>query len=155
MESVLASPPLTESLPVALRTETPSTHVRLPKLRLKPYGGEFTKWTSFWDSFKSAVHNNRELSDMEKFNDLSTLLEHSAREPISGLSLTSENYCEPSRKDLEVSSRSLINIWMYSFTWSLSLQHRISRFCVRECRMPPSRTKISRYSLQGSILMAV
>ena len=53
-----------------------------------------TKWTSFWDSFESAVHNNRELSDIEKFNYLSTLLERSAREAISGLSLTSENYRE-------------------------------------------------------------
>ena len=66
----------------------------MPKLQLKPYGGELTKWTSFWDSFESAVHNNRELSDIEKFNDLSTLLEHSAREAISGLSLTSKNYRE-------------------------------------------------------------
>ena len=47
-----------------------ASHVKLPKLQLRPFGGKLTKWTSFWDSFESAVHNNRELSDIEKFNDL-------------------------------------------------------------------------------------
>ena len=94
MESVPVSPTLTGGLPAASETVTPSTRVRLPKLQLKPYGGELTKWKSFWDSFESAVHNNRELSDIEKFNYLSTLLERSAHEAISGLSLTSENYRE-------------------------------------------------------------
>ena len=40
------------------------------------------------------MHNNRELSDIEKFNYLSILLECSAHEAISGLSLISENYHE-------------------------------------------------------------
>ena len=94
MESVPVPRTSTERLPAEPRTETPSSRVRLPKLQLKPYGGELTKWTSFWDSFESAVHNNRELSDIEKFNYLSSLLERSAREAISGLSLTSDNYRE-------------------------------------------------------------
>ena len=66
--------------------------MKLPKLQLRAFGGELTKWTSFWDSFESAVHNNRELSDIEKFNYLTSLLERSACEAISGLSLTAANY---------------------------------------------------------------
>ena len=69
-----------------------ASRVKLPKLQLRPFGGELTKWTSFWDSFESAVHNNRELSDIEKFNYLTSLLERSAREAISGLLLTTANY---------------------------------------------------------------
>ena len=45
MESVPVSPTITstECLPATSRTETPSTRVRLPKLQLRPYGGELTK----------------------------------------------------------------------------------------------------------------
>ena len=46
-------------------THTPVTqvvaqnfHAKLPKLVLPKYKGEATKWHSFWDSFKSAVHEN-------------------------------------------------------------------------------------------------
>ena len=69
-----------------------SSRINLPRLQLKPFGGELTKWTSFWDSFESAVHSNGELSDVEKFNYLTSLLERSAHESISGLSLTAANY---------------------------------------------------------------
>ena len=68
------------------------SRVRFPKLQLRSFGGNFTKWTSFWESFESAVHNNDELSDIEKFNYLKSLLERSAREAVSGLALTSANY---------------------------------------------------------------
>ena len=39
---------------------------------------ELTKWTAFWESFESAIHSNTELSDVEKFNYLNSLLECSA-----------------------------------------------------------------------------
>ena len=51
-----------------------------------------TKWTAFWESFESAIHSNTELSDVEKFNYLNSLLERSAREAVSGLALTAANY---------------------------------------------------------------
>ena len=35
-----------------------SAHVKLPKLSLKKFNGELTKWTTFWDTFESAVHSN-------------------------------------------------------------------------------------------------
>ena len=102
----------TETLPTDSRFEvygSPSTRaVRLPKLQLRPFGGELTKWTSFWDSFESAVRNNRDLSDIEKFNYLSSLLERSAREAISELSLTTANYHEAIatlKKSLEANNR--------------------------------------------------
>ncbi len=53
--------------------------------------GDLTKWTAFWESFESAVHNNTG-SDVEKFNYLNSLLEHSERESVSGLALTAGNY---------------------------------------------------------------
>ena len=35
-----------------------STKVKLPKITLPHFSGNLMKWTSFWDSYKSAVHNN-------------------------------------------------------------------------------------------------
>ena len=45
----------------------------------------------FWDSFESAIHLNRSLSDVDKFNYLRSYLESTAAD---GLSLTSANYAE-------------------------------------------------------------
>ena len=65
---------------------------RLPKLILPNFKGETTKWQSFWDSFKSAVHENTTLSPVEKFNYLISLLEGTDSRTIQGLTLTEANY---------------------------------------------------------------
>ena len=68
--------------------------VKLPKLSLKRFNGDLTKWTSFWDTFDSSIHSNPYLSKVDKFNYLSSLLESTAVESIAGLTLTSANYEE-------------------------------------------------------------
>ena len=48
---------------------TPATRVKrvnLPKLTLRSFNGKITMWTTFWDSFESAIHNNTDLSDIDK-----------------------------------------------------------------------------------------
>ena len=67
---------------------------RLPKLELKRLEGEMTTWTSFWDSFEAAIHNNEQLSSIDKFNYLRTLLEGPAAAAVAGLTLISSNYSE-------------------------------------------------------------
>lgn len=64
------------------------------KLSIKPFSGDLTQWTTFWDSFNSAIHENPTLSDIDKFNYLRSFLERSARESIAGLALTAHNYKE-------------------------------------------------------------
>ena len=66
--------------------------VKLPKIQLRSFNGEPTKWTAFWESFESAVHSNTALSDVEKFSYLNSLLERAAQEAVSGLALTAANY---------------------------------------------------------------
>ena len=51
-------------------------------------------WSTFWDTFESAIHKNTNLSDIDKFNYLHSLLENTAANAISGLTLTSGNYNE-------------------------------------------------------------
>lgn len=79
-------------------TPTPSTpkgnRVRLPKLTLRPFDGDLTSWPTFWDSFESAVHTNDDLSAVDKFNYLRSLLQKGAYDAISGLTLSSDNYKE-------------------------------------------------------------
>ena len=50
------------------------------------------KWTTFWESFESAIYNNSELSDVEKFNYLNSLLERPALEAVADLAQTSSDY---------------------------------------------------------------
>lgn len=70
------------------------TQVKLPKLELKKFNGDHSKWISFWDTFEASVDKNDNLSPIDKFNYLISLLERSAAEAISGLTLTASNYDE-------------------------------------------------------------
>ena len=93
-------PTLVSTAPVhtPLRGEPLSTdaasRLRLPKLTIRPFDGDVTKWTSFWDSYESTIHTNMDLSEVDKFNYLQSLLERTARDAISGLTLTAANYKE-------------------------------------------------------------
>jgi hypothetical protein len=67
--------------------------IKLPKLTLPHFNGSLMKWPTFWDSYESAVHN-KDLSDVDKFNYLRSLLERSAYDAIVGLTLSAANYQE-------------------------------------------------------------
>ena len=66
--------------------------VRLPKISLPRFSGDPLKWTTFWDSYQSAIHLNPDISKVDKFNYLRSLLDHTALDSIDGLTLSSANY---------------------------------------------------------------
>ena len=68
--------------------------IQLPKLVLKKFNGDITKWCSFWDSFEAAIHKNSKLAAIDKFNYLNSLLEKTASEAIARLAITNANYEE-------------------------------------------------------------
>ena len=70
----------------------PQSQSKLPKLVLPKFKGDITLWKTFWDSFCSAVHNNKNLTSIDKFNHLNSLLEGQAKRCIQGLSLSEQNY---------------------------------------------------------------
>ena len=82
-----------DSLP-SLSSFTRKQRVKLPKMEIKRFSGSPQEWQEFWDNYKSAVHENEELSDIDKFSYLRHFLEDSARKVISGLELTAVNYKE-------------------------------------------------------------
>lgn len=69
-----------------------ATTVKLPKLDMITFFGDKLKWTEFWDSFECAIHNNKTLSNIEKFNYLKSKVSVEAKSAILGLSLSNEDY---------------------------------------------------------------
>ena len=69
-------------------------HARLPKLALPKFGGNILEWPAFWEGFESSVDQNIDLSNIDKFNYLRSLLEGQASACISGLALSGKNYQE-------------------------------------------------------------
>ena len=47
----------------------------LPKLELKNFAGNVAQWQQFWGAFKSSIHNDKELANVDKFKYLRSLLE--------------------------------------------------------------------------------
>ena len=68
------------------------TRPRLPRLTLPTFKGDVTHWTSFWDSYNSAIHSNSQLTTIDKFNYLHSLVKGPAARSIKGLTLTEGNY---------------------------------------------------------------
>lgn len=81
------------SQPIAMTTTSTTTvKPKLPKLTLPKFKGDVTKWNTFWDSYESAIHNNDNITKVDKFNYLNSLLEGTALRAIQGLTLTNANY---------------------------------------------------------------
>ena len=73
-------------------SKTDSHRVRLPKLEVSRFNGNILSFRGFWDQFNATIHSSNDLSDIEKFTYLKSLLTNSAAELISGLSLSDTNY---------------------------------------------------------------
>ncbi len=66
--------------------------VKLPRLNVPTFQGDYCEWLNFWNSFEVAIHNNDSLSNVEKFTYLKTYLKGTALSAVSGFALTNENY---------------------------------------------------------------
>ncbi|KRY25178.1 hypothetical protein T03_454 [Trichinella britovi] len=47
-----------------------SSNVRLPKLEIKKFNGEYHDWQRFYDEYEATINSNSTLSSIEKFNYL-------------------------------------------------------------------------------------
>ena len=70
---------------------TRQQRVRLPKIELGKFSGDPQKFQGWWDEFDSLIHQN-DLSEIDKFHYLKSLLTGDALNTISGLPPTSQNY---------------------------------------------------------------
>ena len=67
-------------------------NVKLPKLELRKFNGKIYEWQEFWDGFCSAIHENEELANVDKFKYLKSFLEEPARSVIAGMPITDAEY---------------------------------------------------------------
>ena len=75
-------------------TSSKTIRCKLPKFELEIFKGDALAWQGFWDQFQSAIHDNEEISDIDRFNYLKRYLGGLALESVSGLTLSSANYKE-------------------------------------------------------------
>jgi hypothetical protein len=66
-------------------------HVQLPKLEISKFSGDFLAWRPFHEQFRAAI-GDTDLPAVSKLTYLLSYLEGDARNALSGMSCTAENY---------------------------------------------------------------
>jgi hypothetical protein len=66
--------------------------LQLPIINLPKFNGHYTEWTAFYDSFKSIIHENRNITAIEKFHYLRGCLLDDARRTIDALPVAARSY---------------------------------------------------------------
>jgi hypothetical protein len=80
------APTVTVNAPAGVAQAT-----RLPQRQIRHFKGDILEWTSFWESFNTAVHSSS-LSTVQKFDYLKEYLKGEARLFVENLELTDANY---------------------------------------------------------------
>ena len=88
MAEIMPTPPNVPQAPHTTRG------VKLPKLNISKFSGDFTQWKAFWDIFNTSVHKRTDLDQIEKFTYLKGLLEGDALRLVEGFSLEAHYYDE-------------------------------------------------------------
>ncbi|XP_022161886.1 uncharacterized protein LOC111027777 [Myzus persicae] len=69
-----------------------SSHIQLPKIQIPSFDGDILLWIPFRDTFKSLVHSNDSLSNIERFHYLHSAVTGSASTVIRSIPLSDPNY---------------------------------------------------------------
>lgn len=67
-------------------------HIKLPKLTLPSFNGNFMNWKIFYETFRNIIHENKELSNAEKIQYLVGSLSDKALNVCVGIPTTADNY---------------------------------------------------------------
>ncbi|XP_062557509.1 uncharacterized protein LOC134222367 [Armigeres subalbatus] len=88
------------SLNIPTSSSSTSTHptagacagIQLPKINLPEFNGEFDKWLPFYDTFKSLIHSNPDLSAIQRFHYLRASLKGEALKVIDSFPMSEASY---------------------------------------------------------------
>ncbi|XP_053686410.1 uncharacterized protein LOC128735951 [Sabethes cyaneus] len=83
---------LNTSLTANNQPASPSFHLRLPKIELPRFDGDFSRWLSFRDTFTSMVHSNADIPTVAKLQYLLQSLEGEAHKPFESINIEADNY---------------------------------------------------------------
>lgn len=67
-------------------------NLKLPKLSLPEFKGSYDQWAQFHDTFRTLIHENNALSDIERFYYLRAALKGEAAQVIQALEVNAVNY---------------------------------------------------------------
>jgi len=77
---------------VSPMSDASSAHIKLPVISLPTYDGDTCHWLQFRDTFQALIVNNSTLSNVQKFHYLIASLRNEAKDVISNLQITNENF---------------------------------------------------------------
>ncbi|XP_062557874.1 uncharacterized protein LOC134222726 [Armigeres subalbatus] len=66
--------------------------VKLPEIRLPSFDGKIKEWVTFRDSFRSLIHENKQLTDVDRFSYLKSALSGEAIQEIESVEFSAVNY---------------------------------------------------------------
>lgn len=72
--------------------EEPVPCVKLPRIQVPTFSGNILEWPTFNELYRALVHNNNQISDIEKFHYLLTSLSQEPLSIVKTLPLTAANY---------------------------------------------------------------
>lgn len=70
----------------------PRNNIRIPKLELGTFSGDLEGWSIFYETFRTVIHENPELTDGEKIQYLISCLRGKALNVCSGILPSAQNY---------------------------------------------------------------
>lgn len=77
---------------IANVTAINNSNIRLPKINLIQFSGDYKDFDAYIDLFNALVHTNTGISDVEKFNHLKSSLNGQPLSLIRNLKITNDNY---------------------------------------------------------------
>lgn len=69
-----------------------AVNVKLPKIELPQFNGDYTAWQPFYDSFVAMIHNNGSISNVQKFCYLKGQLRGEPANMLNSLKTLDTNY---------------------------------------------------------------
>jgi len=74
------------------RSHGSSSHIKLPTIALPIFEGDTCSWQHFTDTFEALIVSNPALLNVQKFHYLIASLKNEAKDLISNLQITNENF---------------------------------------------------------------
>ena len=80
------------AVPITPTPTQQSVKVRLPEVKINSFDGKLEEWQTWWDSFRSLVHDCKDMDKVLKMTHLKSCLKGKALLVISGFQVTDQDY---------------------------------------------------------------